>query len=115
MEREIGEPGKHGRGRARVMIPSPDALDMACRLMQHELGEREAPEEIAQGIEGCFRRLQQALLSFVGVAGFEALVGRAVRLARPEHRWLETAVVPARSSVIFEDLSGASSARARRP
>ncbi|WP_438039099.1 hypothetical protein [Sorangium sp. So ce128] len=88
------------------MSPSPDALGVARWIMQHELGEREAPEEIARGVERCFQRLHEALRSLVGVAGVEALVGRAVHLAQPEHGWIETAVVPARSNVVFEGLAG---------
>lgn len=88
------------------MIPGPHALDLARRILEHELGDPEAPGEIVQDVEGCFRRLQGTLVTLIGVAGFEALAGRAGRLARPEHGWLETAVVPARPDGIFEDLSG---------
>jgi hypothetical protein len=61
---------------------SPVAQELARRLLAHEAGARQRPEELAAAIERIHRRLCQTLAQLIGPAGFNALFARALHLAQ---------------------------------
>lgn len=60
---------------------SPVAQELARRLLAHEAGARQGPEELAAAIERIHHRLRQTLARLIGLAGFNALFDRALHLA----------------------------------
>lgn len=84
--------------------PTPDMLELSRRIMEQEIGGREAPEEIALAIEGGFQRLCDALFNLVGHSGGQALLARALDLTRRDFGWLEAVLVEAGASIKFNNL-----------
>ncbi len=61
---------------------SPVAQELARRLLAHEAGARQRPEEMAAAIERIHHRLRECLAESIGLAGFNALFARSLQLAR---------------------------------
>jgi hypothetical protein len=72
---------------------TPACLDLARRLLAHEAGPA---QRLAgwQAAESTCQKLCQALGRLVGPAGFQALLQRALFLARPEYPFLPAALGP---------------------
>jgi len=86
-----------------VNPPAPMVVSLSRTILEHEIGKREAPDEIAAAIERCFQRLYAELVNLVGHAGYQALLARAVHLTRPEGGPLEVAI--ADGTVNVKDLA----------
>jgi len=71
------------------MRPVPPPLtDFARRLFVHEAGEQQRTEDFVDAIERVCQALHTRLAPLVSTAGFNALVGRAVKLAAREYPFL---------------------------
>jgi len=66
--------------------PSPDtATDVARRLWERAAGDDRVPEEVAAAAERIWAQLRAGLGRWIGVAGYRALLDRALGLARVKH------------------------------
>ncbi|WP_437623845.1 hypothetical protein [Sorangium sp. So ce1151] len=65
-----------------MSTPDERARALSRRIIEHEIAGREAPADIAQGIEGAFRRFYLVMSTVIGPAGFQAVLTRAVHLTR---------------------------------
>jgi hypothetical protein len=66
--------------------PSPDtATDVAHRFWERAAGDASAPEEVAAAVERICAQLRAGLGRWIGVAGYQALLDRALGLARARH------------------------------
>src|SRR5690606_32897104 len=96
-----------------------DAMEMARRIVAHELADASAPEDVAAAIERLFRRLYGQLVRVIGPAGFQAIMRRSMHLARAregelairEIEWTETSLTLAGLAAAIE---ASGSERARR-
>jgi len=79
------------------MLPVPPPLaDFARRLFVHEAGEQQRTEDFVDAIERVCQALHTRLAPLVSTAGFNALIGRAVKLAAREYPFLAaTSVITA--------------------
>lgn len=68
---------------------TPAALDLARLLLALEASESEHAEAEANAALSIFEKLRASLSKIVGVAGFQALLARALALAKAEADWLE--------------------------
>ena len=66
------------------MTAAPGMRDLALRLITYEAGAAKASESMGAPTLRVYEKLRQCLGEFVGVAGFQSLVSRALTLARPE-------------------------------
>lgn len=66
----------------------PGAHELALRLMRHEAGDVTGPGSTAAALESVWLRLSAALEPLVGRGGADALIARAVSLARREFPFL---------------------------
>jgi len=76
--------------------------ELAHRLLEHEAGAGEQPPGLRAGERVC-GRLREGLAKLVGSAGFDALMRRALHLARAEHALLE--VVEGSDGACFRGLA----------
>jgi hypothetical protein len=68
---------------------TPAVRDLARRLLSLEArGSKQAPGE-AHAALSALEHLRSSLSKLIGVAGFEALLSRALVLAKPEASWLQ--------------------------
>lgn len=74
---------------------TPSRRDLARRLLALEANESEHPEEKASAALIVFEKLRLHLSKLLGLAGFQALLVRALALAQPEVPWLEAVSVQA--------------------
>ena len=65
------------------------APDLARWLLAHEAGEGEPAEATPQAASRTFEKLRLYLTKLVGVAGFQALLARALVLAQADVAWLQ--------------------------
>jgi hypothetical protein len=77
----------------RQVAPSVQAL--ARWLMAQQCDESEASEIGEAAALYPFAKLRLHLVKLIGVAGFQALLARAMALAKPEMSWLQGVVVRA--------------------
>lgn len=68
--------------------PSPELSDLARRLLEDEAGRRGEPA-IAAVVEEVFGKLRDRLARLIGAGGFEALLSRALKVARAGSAALE--------------------------
>ncbi len=68
---------------------TPAIRNLARRLLALEADQSEQAEAGASAALSAFAKLRSHLTKLVGLAGFEALLARALALARAEVRWLE--------------------------
>lgn len=82
------------------MIYLPKMLELARRLLSYEAlpGNTAAPTEFA-AVRVC-EKLREPLCSLAGVAGYRALLSRALMLARAEAPWLSAMQVTADGSLL---------------
>lgn len=66
------------------MTAAPEMRDLAHRLLAYEAGAGKASEPMESLTLRVYEKLRQSLNEFIGVAGFQSLVSRALALARPE-------------------------------
>jgi hypothetical protein len=66
----------------------PGAQDVARRLLHHEGGGSAGPGGVADAVERAWRKLSAGLEPLVGRGGADALITRAVNLAKREHPFL---------------------------
>jgi hypothetical protein len=66
-----------------TQVPAPLA-DFARRLLLHEAGKDRNPLRLADAMERACLALQRQLAPLLSSAGFDALIGRAVKLAARE-------------------------------
>ena len=66
------------------MTAAPEMRDLAHRLLAYEAGADKASQPMESPTLRVYEKLRQSLNEFVGVAGFQSLVSRALTLARPE-------------------------------
>ena len=85
---------------------SPATKELARRLLVHEAGGRQAPADLAEATERAFQRLRQRLARLIGLAGFNALLARALRLAQADF--------PALERVAFDEHAGTGLTGARQ-
>jgi len=79
----------HDQLRLGLMPPIPPPLvDFARRLFEHEAGGRQRTQDFADAMERVCQALQTRLVPLVSIAGFNALLGRAVALAAREFPFL---------------------------
>jgi hypothetical protein len=81
------------------MTSTPEMRDLAYRLLAYEAGADKASEPMESLTLRVYEKLRQSLNEFVGVAGFQSLVSRALTLARPEAPSLSAARVAADGSL----------------
>jgi hypothetical protein len=81
------------------MTAAPEMRDLAYRLLAYEAGEGKASEPMESLTLRVYEKLRQSLNEFVGVAGFQSLVSRALTLARPEDPGLSAVRVAADGSL----------------
>ncbi len=67
---------------------SRPALALARRIVDRELAGRRTPIDVAQGVDGAFRRLYDVMTPLIGAIGFRAVMARAVHLAGTGCAWL---------------------------
>jgi len=65
------------------------AMEVARRLLTHEVGEGQDPEDLAKAAESACQKLYRQLAKLIGSAGFQALLLRAVSLAKAEFLFLK--------------------------
>ncbi|AUX39585.1 uncharacterized protein SOCE26_009790 [Sorangium cellulosum] len=75
-------------------------------IMEREVAGREAPADVAEGIEGAFRRLYQVMSTVIGPVGFQAVLTRAVHLTRRASPGLGACDVTCGETVVMKGLSG---------
>ncbi|MDP9312404.1 MAG: hypothetical protein M3R24_16220 [Chloroflexota bacterium] len=56
--------------------------ELARRLLTHEAGGRQSPEELSAAAERAYVRLRERLMVFLGQPGFDSLWARAMHLAQ---------------------------------
>ena len=81
---------------------APDLQALARWVIAHETDGASDARSVATAIERAFGKLEKQLVGLVGVAGFQALIARAVHLTRPRWRWLEARRVHASASLVIE-------------
>lgn len=74
---------------------APVVRELARRLVAIETNRSERAEGNAHGALSVFEKLRSHLSRLVGVAGFQALLSRALALAKTEFGWLEAVRVQA--------------------
>jgi hypothetical protein len=81
------------------MMPPPQTLDLARRLLAYEAvaGETSVPTESAN--LRVYEKLRRPLCALAGVAGFQSLASRALTLARAEVPSLSAVQVTADGSI----------------
>lgn len=79
--------------------PDPAMRDLARRLLTLEGGESEASEMRIDVASSALAKLRLYLSKLVGVAGFSALLARALALAKAEVPWLESVRVNAEGAL----------------
>ncbi len=68
---------------------TPAIQDLARLLLALEANQSEHAQEALYAALGVFEKLRLSLSKLVGVAGYQALLARAVALAKTETGWLE--------------------------
>lgn len=68
--------------------------DLAQRLLKREAGDSSDPTHLAQASDRILRQLRRELVPLIGLAGYSAVLGRALRQTRRELPFL-TAIDPA--------------------
>jgi hypothetical protein len=81
------------------MTTAPEMRELAHRLLAYEAGADKASKPMGSPILRVYEKLRQSLTEFVGVAGFQSLVSRALALAKPEAPSLSEARVAADGSL----------------
>jgi len=66
------------------MILSPETRELARRLLAYEAGLRTTSEPMESPAYHVCEKLRRSLSALAGVAGFQALISRALTLARAE-------------------------------
>ena len=66
------------------MTAAPGMRELAHRLLVYEDAEAETSEPLESPTLRVYEKLHQSLGEFVGVAGFQALASRALKLAKPD-------------------------------
>lgn len=94
----------------------PGAHELARELLRHEAGAHTGPAATAAGLESAWLRLSAELEPLVGKGGADALVARAVNLARREFPFLAavrpTPGAPGDLAALRESLATQDGARA---
>jgi hypothetical protein len=72
-----------------TQVPAPLA-DFARRLLLHEAGNGRTPGEFADAMERACLALHRQLAPLLSAAGFDAMIGRAVKLAARDFPFLAT-------------------------
>ena len=78
---------------------TPETRDLAHKLLAQEAGGSVVSETASQMAERSFEKLRLHLTKLVGLAGFQALLSRALALAKAEVPWLEGVRVKADGSL----------------
>jgi hypothetical protein len=78
---------------------TPEVRDLARRLLQQEAHGSAVQGQAAFAAQRALERLRLHLGALVGVAGFQALLSRALALARTEADWLGSVRVRADGSL----------------
>ena len=81
------------------MTAGPGMRDLAHRLVTYEAGAGKPSDPTESPTLRVYEKLRQSLVEFVGVAGFQSLVSRALMLAAPEAPSLREARVTADGSL----------------
>ena len=77
----------------------PAVRDLARRLLEFEACECESKEtKVHAGLHAC-EKLRESLEKLVGIAGFQALLSRALVLAKEEVAWLNRVHVEASGAI----------------
>ena len=84
---------------------SPELVEVARRILEHEAGGAADPRASAAALETACRRLKHHLLDLLGSEGVYALLRRALHLAAREHHLLAHAAVSRESAVCLIDLA----------
>ncbi len=94
------------------MRPVPPPLtDFARRLFVHEAGEHQRTEDFVDAIERVCQSLHTRLAPLVSTAGFNALIGRAVKLAAREYPFLAATSAITTPTCSFDGLRQAAEGR----
>ena len=67
---------------------TPALCELAQRILAQETGPADSPEDVAPIALKVFERLRLHLTIFVGEAGYQAMLSRALTLAKREDPWL---------------------------
>ena len=79
---------------------TPATRRLARYLLKLEMKASDEPEGGAKVALRVFDKLQNYLSKLIGMAGFQALLARALTLAKSESRWLEAVHIQANSHLI---------------
>ncbi len=87
-----------------MMIP-PTIAAISSEISAHELGSAASPTELARAVEELFVRIHARVAGVVGTLGFQALMVRALHLAKTRHAWLDRVELTwGESSLAIKDL-----------
>lgn len=84
--------------------PSPEFVELARRIVEHEAGGSD-PSATAAAVETACRRLKDHLVDVLGSRGVSALLGRALHLAQREQPLLAEVVVSGETGPCFIGLA----------
>ena len=85
--------------------PSPELVELARRILEHEAGGPPDPAASAAGVESACRRLKDHLVDLLGSGGVSALLRRALHLAQREQPLLAGVAVSGDSAACFTSLA----------
>jgi len=89
----------------------PSLAEFARRLLLHEAGEGQRTEDLANAMERACQALHAQLTPLVSGAGFNALLGRAVKLAARDYSFLAATSVITNPTCSFDGLRQAAEGR----
>jgi hypothetical protein len=84
--------------------PPGAAMDMSRKIFALGVGPEPTNERACAAIEHVFRSMRAVLVDLIGDAAFQAVMGRAARLAAPDFGWLTDMVAPEKSPTPTKDL-----------
>lgn len=84
--------------------PSPNILELARRIVEHEAGQSN-PSAPAAAVETACRKLKGQLIGVLGAGGASAVLGRALHLAKREQPLLADVAVSGEPGMCFSGLA----------
>jgi hypothetical protein len=87
-----------------VIEQRAEVLELARKVLDAEIHDRDDPDQVGTAIETCFQRLHDVIHGLVGEAGFEALLARATRMSESQVGALKLTVKPAAANARFPGL-----------
>jgi hypothetical protein len=85
--------------------PSPEIVELARRIVEHEAGGSPDPAASAAAVETACRRLKDHLVDILGSGGISALFRRALHLAQREQPVLAGVAVSGEPAKCFTGLA----------